>query len=38
MIQSVKRALDLLELFSKGSESLGVTEIADKLKVTKGTA
>ncbi len=38
MIQSVKRALDLLELFSKGSETLGITEIADYLKVTKGTA
>jgi IclR family transcriptional regulator, KDG regulon repressor len=38
MIQSVKRALDLLELFHDGSRLLGITEIADALKVTKGTA
>ena len=38
MIQSVNRALDLLELFPRGPETLGVTEIAQHLGVSKGTA
>jgi IclR family transcriptional regulator, KDG regulon repressor len=38
MVQSVNRALDILEFFPTGSETLGITEIADLLKVSKGTA
>ena len=38
MIQSVNRALDLLELFPRGPETLGITEIAQHLGVSKGTA
>ncbi len=38
MIQSVNRALDLLEFFPRGPETLGVTEIAQHLGVSKGTA
>jgi IclR family KDG regulon transcriptional repressor len=38
MIQSVSRALDVLELFPKGSETLGITEIAEYLGVSKGAA
>ncbi len=38
MIQSVNRALDVLELFPRGSETLGITQIADLLGVSKGTA
>ncbi len=38
MIQSVNRALDLLELFPRGSETLGITEISETLGVSKGTA
>ncbi len=38
MVQSVNRALDILEFFPTGSETLGITEIADLLQVSKGTA
>jgi len=38
MIQSVNRALDILELFPKRSDSLGITEIAEFLGVSKSTA
>ena len=38
MIQSVNRALDILELFPGGSETLGITEIAEHLGVSKSTA
>lgn len=38
MIQSVNRALDVLELFPRGFETLGITEIAKHLGVSKGTA
>ena len=38
MIQSVNRALDILELFPGSSETLGLTEIAQFLGVSKSTA
>ena len=38
MVQSVDRALDILELFANSSETLGVTEIAGFLKISKSAA
>jgi IclR family transcriptional regulator, KDG regulon repressor len=38
MVQSVNRAIDILELFPKSSETLGITEIAAALGVSKSTA
>jgi IclR family KDG regulon transcriptional repressor len=36
-IQSVQRAIDVLELFHASALELGVTEISEKLKLTKST-
>ncbi len=35
MVQSVNRALDILEAFLDGTESMGITEIADLLGISK---
>ena len=35
LIQSVSRALDILETFSIGQEALGVTDLSRKLKLHK---
>jgi len=38
MIQSVKRALEILEIFQGGVESLGISDIAARLGVSKSAA
>jgi len=35
MVQSVSRALEILEMFQGGIESLGITEIAERLGISK---